>query len=169
MTAPDRLVLDSSIALAWCFADEKSSYADAIADLLPDLEAIVPALWHLEVANAFLMGERRGRNTPADTGRWFSFLASLPITIDDQTMARAWSDFTILARARSLTSYDAAYIELALRRGFPMATLDAKLKAAAIVGRSSDLSGGPVTRRNSLSAWAESPRIGSYDMLVCPA
>ena len=100
--------------------------------LLPDLEAIVPALWHLEVANAFLMGERRGRNTPADTGRWSSFLASLPITIDDQTMARAWSDITKLARVRSLTSYDAAYIELALRRGFPMATLDAKLKAAAM-------------------------------------
>ena len=90
MAATDNLVLDSSIALAWCFADEQDAYADAIAARFPDLEAVVPALWHLEVANAFLIGERRGRNTPADTIQWTGSLASLPITVDDQTMARTF-------------------------------------------------------------------------------
>jgi predicted nucleic acid-binding protein len=133
MAATDRLVLDSSIALAWCFADEKDAYADAIAALLPNLEPIVPALWHLEVANAFLMGERRGRNTQADTVQWTTFLASLPIAVDDETMARAWTDTVNLARVQALTAYDATYLELALRHGLPLATLDAKLKTAATV------------------------------------
>jgi predicted nucleic acid-binding protein len=133
MAPPDRLVLDSSIALAWCFADEQDAYADAIAARLPDLEAVVPALWHLEVANALLMGERRGRNTPADTVQWAGFLASLPIVVDDQTTARAWTDTVNLARVHNLSAYDASYAELALRRGFPLATLDTRLRAAAIV------------------------------------
>ena len=67
MSATDRLVLDSSIALAWCFADEKDPYADAIAASFPALEATVPNLWPLEIANALVVGERRGRNTQADT------------------------------------------------------------------------------------------------------
>jgi len=67
MSATGRLVLDSSIALAWCFADEKDPYADAIAASFPALEATVPGLWPLEVANALIVGERRGRNTQADT------------------------------------------------------------------------------------------------------
>jgi predicted nucleic acid-binding protein len=132
MPTTDHLVLDSSIALAWCFADEKNPYADAIAVLFPNLEAFVPALWHLEVSNALLMGERRGRNTPADTAQWTTFLASLPIFLDDQTMRRAWTDTASLARLWNLTAYDATYVELALRRGLPLATLDTKLKAAAI-------------------------------------
>jgi len=109
MTAADRLVLDSSVALAWCFADGKDAYADAIAMPFPNIEAVVPALWHLEVANVFLMGERRGRNTPADTVQWTTFLASLPITLDDETMRRAWTDTVNLARLWGLTAYDATY------------------------------------------------------------
>jgi predicted nucleic acid-binding protein len=132
MTSTGQLVLDSSIALAWCFADEMNIYADTIAARFPDVEAFVPTLWYLEVANAFLMGERRGRNTPADTCRWTGFLALLPITVDDQTIARAWNDTSRSARLQNLTAYDATYIELALRRGLPLATLDAKLRAAAI-------------------------------------
>src|SRR4051794_29566699 len=124
MATTDRLVLDSSIALAWCFADEQDAYADAIAARFPDLEVTVPPLWYLEVANAFLMGERRGRNTPADTVQWTGFLASLPIVIDDQMIARAWNDTINLARLQTITAYDATYIEVALRRGLPLATLD---------------------------------------------
>jgi predicted nucleic acid-binding protein len=131
MTAKDRLVLDSSIALAWCFADEKDAYADAIAAELPNLEVVVPALWHLEVANALLMGERWSRSTQADTANWTSFLGTFPVTVDDETIARAWNDTLNLARAQNLSAYDAAYLELALRRGLPLATLDAKLKTAA--------------------------------------
>src|SRR5437879_3762258 len=120
MTAKDWLVLDSSIALAWCFADEKDAYADAIAALLPNLGVVVPALWHLEVANALLMGERRGRSTQADTVNWTGFLGTLPFTIDGETMARAWGDTLNLARAQNLSAYDASYLELALRRGLPL-------------------------------------------------
>jgi predicted nucleic acid-binding protein len=131
MSATDRLVLDSSIALAWCFADEKDPYADAIAASFPALEATVPNLWHLEIANALVVGERRGRNTQADTSKWTGFLSSLPIAVDGQTTARAWTDTVNLARSQNLSAYDAAYLELTLRLGLPLATLDGKLKAAA--------------------------------------
>jgi predicted nucleic acid-binding protein len=129
--ATDRLVLDSSIALAWCFSDEKDAYADAIAQAFSKREAVVPGLWFLEMANAFAAGERRGRCTQADTVQWTAFLASLPIHVDDQTAGRAWSDTLNLARLQNLSAYDASYLELSLRLGLPLATLDAKLKAAA--------------------------------------
>ena len=86
--ATDRLVLDSSIALAWCFSDEKDAYADAIAKLSPNIEAVVPNLWFLEVANALVVGERRGRSTQADTVQWTTFLTSLGIVADDGTAGR---------------------------------------------------------------------------------
>ncbi len=132
MSVPDRLVIDNSIAIAWCFADESDAYADGIARRFPALEAWVPSLWPLEVANALLMGERRGRSTQADTAAWTNFLAALPITIDDETNARAWNDTLALARVQKLSAYDAAYLELAMRKGTPIATLDAQLKAAAV-------------------------------------
>jgi predicted nucleic acid-binding protein len=131
MRAADRLVLDNSIAIAWCFADEKDAYADGIAAGFPGLEAWVPSLWPLEVANALLMGERRGRSTQADTATWTAFLTSLPISVDDETNARAWNDTLNLARSQNLSAYDAAYLELAMRKGLPLATLDQKLKVAA--------------------------------------
>src|SRR5271165_4629152 len=89
---PDRFVLDGSVTLAWLFLDEQDSYADAIIARLPSLEMIVPRLWHLEVANVLLVGERRGRCSQADTTQWLSHLALLPIVVDNATEARAWSD-----------------------------------------------------------------------------
>jgi predicted nucleic acid-binding protein len=127
----DRFVLDGSITLAWLFLDEQDPYADAIVGKLPHIEMLVPRLWHLEVANVLLAGERRGRCTQADTTNWLRFLSGLPIAVDDSTEARAWSDTIALARRHGLTEYDAAYLELALREGLPIATLDAKLEAAA--------------------------------------
>jgi predicted nucleic acid-binding protein len=127
----DRLVLDSSIALAWCFDDERNAYADAIAALFPGVGAIVPSLWPLEVANSLIVGERRGRNSQANTARWTGFLGSLPIVIDEETTTRAWTDTMNIARSWDLSAYDAAYLELALRLGVAVATLDGKLKAAA--------------------------------------
>lgn len=128
---PDRFVLDGSVALAWLFQDEQDPYADAIIARLPGLEMAVPRLWHLEVANVLLFGERRGRCSPADTMQWLGYLAGLPIVMDGETESRAWSDTLSLARQHALTAYDAAYLELAMRRGLPLATLDAKLKGAA--------------------------------------
>lgn len=73
----ESFVLDSSTALAWCFTDENSAYADAVARKLPSLGAFVPTIWHLEVANAMVVGERRGRCDRDDTLKWTAFLASL--------------------------------------------------------------------------------------------
>ncbi len=125
------LVLDGSVALAWCFSDEADPYADAVARKLPSNGAIVPAHWHLEVANALLVGERRGRCDQADTAHWLAFLGSLPITVDDYNGNRVFNDVVALARAQSLSAYDAAYLELALRRGLRLATLDKALKSAS--------------------------------------
>ena len=131
MDAPEAFVLDGSVTMVWGFEDEADDYAEAILDRMPELQAYVPALWHLEVANALVVGERRGRTTPADTARFLAILGAFPITVDDETVARAWADTLHLARAHNLSAYDAAYLELALRRGLPLATLDDRLKAAA--------------------------------------
>jgi predicted nucleic acid-binding protein len=124
-------VLDGSLALAWYFKDEADPYADAVAARFPEVRAAVPVIWPLEVANAVLMGERRRRSAEAQAAKWLAYLGSLPIVVDDETNDRAWGEVLSLARARGLSAYDAAYLELALRRGLPLATLDDKLKAAA--------------------------------------
>lgn len=128
-----QIVLDGSVSLAWYFADEANPYADSIARLLPrELEAVVPTIWPLEVVNAFLTGERRKRSTPAQSAKWAAFFEMLPITIDGEGSTRAFREILSLARERGLSAYDAAYLEVAMRRGLPLATLDAKLKSAAI-------------------------------------
>jgi predicted nucleic acid-binding protein len=98
---------------------------------MPDLQAYVPNLWPLEVANALLVGERRGRTTPADTARFLAILGTFPIAVDDETATRAWVETMHLARAHVLSAYDSSYLELAMRLGLPLATLDDKLKTAA--------------------------------------
>jgi predicted nucleic acid-binding protein len=132
MSIQPGFVLDGSITLAWYFADEADTYADEVGRQLPAVEAIVPTIWPLEVANAVLMGERRKRSTPAQAATWISHLLSLPITVDDETSAHALGAILNLARMQSLSAYDAAYLELAMRRGLPLATLDDRLKAAAV-------------------------------------
>jgi predicted nucleic acid-binding protein len=128
-------VLDCSVTVSWFFEDEVDAHAEAVEDSLASAVAMVPALWPLEVANALLMGERRGRTTEAKTSAFLTLLRSLPIEMDDETGLRSWRESFHLARAHGLSVYDAAYLELALRRGLPLATLDTKLKtAAATVG-----------------------------------
>jgi predicted nucleic acid-binding protein len=128
MDATDAFVLDGSVTMVWGFEDEADDYADSILDRMPSLQAYVPSLWSLEVANVLLVGERRKRTTPADTSRFLAILGTFPITVDEE---QAWADTLHLARAHNRSAYDAAYLELAIRRGLPLATLDAKLKAAA--------------------------------------
>ncbi|HEV3006285.1 MAG TPA: type II toxin-antitoxin system VapC family toxin [Pirellulales bacterium] len=128
--APE-FVLDCSLTVAWFFEDEADVYAQAVEDSLPAAAAIVPALWPLEVANALVMGERRKRATEAKVTTFLRLLKALPIVLDDETAGRAWQESIQLARAHQLSVYDAAYLELALRRDLPLATLDDRLKAAA--------------------------------------
>jgi len=127
----ETFVLDCSLAVAWFFEDESDAYSQSIEDSLASASALVPTLWPLEVANALLMGERRKRATEAKVTTFLGLLKSLPIIYDDETANRAWHESIHLARTHQLSVYDAAYLELALRRSLPLATLDAKLKAAA--------------------------------------
>ena len=126
---PREFVLDGSVTLAWFFEDESDAYADAVP--LETAVAVAPSLWPLEVANALVVGERRRRTTEAKANVFLALLQALPVTIDDETASRAWRDSLPLARAHQLSVYDAAYLELALRRDLPLATLDKNLKAAA--------------------------------------
>ncbi|MEY3204532.1 MAG: hypothetical protein RLZZ21_863 [Planctomycetota bacterium] len=129
--AATTFVLDCSLTVAWFFEDETNSYAQAVEDSLPTAAAIVPTLWPLEVANALLMGERRKRATEAKVTTFLSLLAALPITLDEETASRAWQHSLHLARSHRLSVCDATYLELSLRHGLPLATLDDKLAAAA--------------------------------------
>jgi predicted nucleic acid-binding protein len=128
-------VIDASAALAWCFDDEATGATRALLDRFEDEPAEVPSLWHLEVANALAMGERNGRITPARTSEFIALIGGLPIVVDEQTPSVALSTMLDLARSERLSAYDASYLELAMRRGFPLATKDADLmKAAQRVG-----------------------------------
>ena len=124
-------VLDCSIVLAWYFIDESDPYADAVAAALPGASALVPSLFHLELANTLIVGERRKRSTEAQATAFLARLAGLPIIVDGQTVTRAWSETIALARSHGLSAYDAAYLELAARESLPLATLDDKLETAA--------------------------------------
>jgi len=124
-------VLDCSVALGWFFADEGAAFAKAVASSLATTRAIAPSIWPLEVANAILMGERRRRSTPAQASAWLASLRTLPIAIDDETTSHAWGTSLDLGREHSLSAYDAAYLELAIRKHLPIATLDGVLKGAA--------------------------------------
>ena len=126
-----QFVLDCSVVLAWFFEDETDHYAEAVEDAMVSATALVPSLWRLEVANALFVGERRKRTTEAKITAFLGLLKQLPILQDDETAARAWHESLNLARAHSLSVYDAAYLELALRRGLPLASNDNPLKVAA--------------------------------------
>lgn len=129
--AAKEFVLDCSLAVAWFFEDETSRYAQLVEESLPSAVAIVPSLWPLEVANALLMGERRKRATEVKVTAFLNLLAALPISVDDATAGRAWESSLQLARSHRLSVYDAAYLELSIRRQLPLATLDDHLAAAA--------------------------------------
>jgi predicted nucleic acid-binding protein len=123
------LVLDSSIALSWCLPDEGGT--DQIQQAVAASGAIAPAHWPLEVANALLMAQRRQRISADFRNAALRDLAALPISLDGETSARAWDETLRLAEAYRLTTYDAAYLELAQRLALPLATLDGELRVAA--------------------------------------
>jgi predicted nucleic acid-binding protein len=124
-------VLDASVTLAWCFADEGGDYALGVLHTLRSSEAIAASHWGLELANAFLVAERRGRIAPSDIPRLAKFLMALPIAVDPVARRRPIDSIHRLGRTHGLSAYDAAYLELAVRYGIPIATLDSELRAAA--------------------------------------
>lgn len=126
-----RLVLDCSVTMAWCFEDEEDSSAESLLDDTRQATIHVPCVWTLEVANVLLVGERRGRLSEAKVKDLLNRIQQMPVeqepAPDSQTVTRILS----LARRYGLSAYDAAYLELAMRLGIPLATLDERLRKAA--------------------------------------
>ena len=128
-----RFVMDSSITMAWGFEDEKTSYTEAILNAVSaGSMAVVPTLWSYEVLNVLVTAQRRKRMTQAQALRFWRGLQSFSIRIDENHQTSHSSlELMSLAEQHHLTAYDAAYLELALREGLPLATLDESLKKAA--------------------------------------
>jgi predicted nucleic acid-binding protein len=126
-------VLDASVTLAWCFEDEKSVATQALLLGLKDQtkDAIVPGIWTLEVSNILVIAERQKRISYAEMMLCFEMLELLAIEIDNETCSKAFHDIAALAHSKKMTTYDAAYLELAIRRGIPLATKDKDLRKSA--------------------------------------
>ena len=124
-------VVDNSIIMTWCFQDEANQYADAVLNSMTDAAAIVPVIWPLEVINVLLVAERRQRLQQTDSVRFLALLSQLPIVVDQSRLEGKMGELLALGRANLLSSYDASYLELAMRHGLPIATLDQKLIEAA--------------------------------------
>lgn len=124
-------VLDGSVTIAWCFEGQASAYADSVMARLDRERATVPSIWALELANAMLIGERRKKISRAEIARCLQMVAGLPITIDENAAQTAFGPILTLARDQNISAYDAAYLELAMREGIPLATRDEGLRTAA--------------------------------------
>lgn len=124
-------VLDASTTIAWCIPDEVTAPIERVFDELKRTTAMAPAIWPLEVANAFLLARRRQRLTDARAVQILEQLQLLPIIVEECSTERAFTVILGLARQYNLSAYDAAYLELALRRGLPLASNDRRLSEAA--------------------------------------
>lgn len=124
-------VLDASMALAWHFRDEVTPRSRAVSALSDEQGIVVPGHWLVEVANGLRMGERRRRATQEETARLAGRLRLLEVEIDNEGVSDVLDRVVPLARAHDLTVYDTLYLELAERRGLPLASLDKALNAAA--------------------------------------
>ena len=125
------LVLDASVVLAVVLQEENRRLAAPILARVAEGGAIVPGIWHLEVGNVLLLAERRRTITAEERMIALDELANLPITTDNETALRASRETAEVAARHKLTMYDAAYLELSLRRGLPLSTFDAALRRAA--------------------------------------
>jgi len=126
-----RFVLDASLTLSWAFEGEATPFTRSVARSLQTVHAVTPALWPFEVANGLAIAERRGRITSAGLTTFLEWLRPAPIHIEVRPALWLWQKILPLARAHRLSAYDAAYLDLAIRDGLPLATLDAGLRAAA--------------------------------------
>jgi predicted nucleic acid-binding protein len=128
-------VLDSSVALAWVLPDEGIPYADELLERLIDEGAVVPPIWPLEIGNVLLVALRRGRIRQEEFETMVEQLARLPIEVDIEATDHALAGVLLLAAQLGLTTYDAAYLDLAQRRNLPLATLDKRLRAACATAK----------------------------------
>jgi len=128
-----RFVLDNSVSMRWFFGDGKPqelTFAVEVLDALRGNSALVPVTWGLEVSNVISSAEAKGLVTEARSETFLGMLEALDIEVDEQTFSRALSETLHLARRYGLSAYDASYLELALREGISLATLDQDLAKA---------------------------------------
>lgn len=126
----EQFVVDNSVVMSWCFKDEINDYADTVLDRLTESAAVVPSIWPLEVVNVLLVAERQKRLSESDSIRFLTLLSQLPIVVEYER-PDMMKELLALARSNNLSSYDASYLDLAMRKGVSIATLDNKLIEAA--------------------------------------
>jgi predicted nucleic acid-binding protein len=126
----EHFVVDNSVVMSWYFKDETNKYADTVLDKLTGATAVVPSIWPLEVVNVLIVAERQKRLSESDSIRFLTLLSQLPIVVEYER-PEMMKELLALARAYNLSSYDASYLYLAMRKGLPIATLDNKLIEAA--------------------------------------
>ena len=125
-------VLDNSVTAAWCFEDQSTSYTDLVLQAVVDgVAVVVPAIWRLEVINVLVVAERRKKIAPNKSAKFVRDLQQFSITVDLDGLDQVFSGVLDLARLYQRSAYDASYLELAKRRGLPLATKDEPLKKAA--------------------------------------
>ncbi len=127
-----RFVLDASVVLAWCFPDENAATAQRVAGMFKQGDtAVAPSFWPHEVLNALLVGEKRKRISKELVRSFLGDLATLPIVLEQFPAGVVFGRIQRLSREHGLTAYDAAYLDLALDNGLPLATLDEDLARAS--------------------------------------
>ncbi len=123
-----RFVLDASVVLTWCFPDENTALARHVADKLKHGDtALAPSFWPHEVLNALLVGEKRKRISKELVQSFLGDLAALPVQLEQSPAGAVFDRIQLFSRKHGLTAYDAAYLDLALESGLPLATLDEDL------------------------------------------
>jgi predicted nucleic acid-binding protein len=124
-------ILDASVALAWVLEEQQAANANSVLAKLRTDTAAAPSIWPVEVANALLAAQRRGRLPAARVSQAIAFVLALQIEVRHAALEATLIDTRELARRESLTVYDASYLDLAMREGVALATLDQALMAAA--------------------------------------
>jgi len=132
-----RFVLDNSVVMRWLLqdgSDDRLAYASQVLERLAqdDCEAVVPGIWALEAANVLVKAQAKGLVSEARSAAFVGLLQDMAFATDTRTAERALGDTLQLARRFKLSSYDASYLELALREGLALATLDDQLRAAML-------------------------------------
>ena len=174
MTATRELVLDASLTLAWALPDEASNYTDAILRLVATGKAWVPDLWPHEIANGLVMAQRRSRITAAQRALFIEELLKLPIEVARTATRVVLETQAALADRYSLTAYDAAYLDLALRKGLSLATQDKCPVGRRHQGRRRHCQGALIVqtrrRRRADTPWYSTIRnFGSAHVVIGPA
>lgn len=124
-------VLDCSVTMAWCFEDESNAMSDKILASLKESKAMVPSIWPLEVINVLRVGERKKRLSASQSNTFINLLRGLPIEVDMNPIDLPNQSILEISREYSISAYDAAYLELALRKNLPLVSFDKILCEAA--------------------------------------